>query len=86
MPNRLMASDNEHCFLTKISRAAWYLQWIPSKLHPVTNSEIEWQKFDVSMHGYICCDLFLNLQTLLAIDCHLHLPDLVMDKTLTPSA
>ena len=53
MPNCLMASVNEHCFPTIISRTAWYLWWIPCKLDPVINSEIQWEKFSISIDRYL---------------------------------
>lgn len=78
MPKRLMASDNEQFFFTRISRTAWYLSWIPCMLDPVTNSEIKRQKFDISIQGYLPSSFLVLMETLIAndghFDCHLYLP------------
>ena len=70
-----MASVNEHCFFTKISRTALYLRWIPSKLDPVINSEIGRQKLNINTHGHICRRPFSDYAIDCHFDCHLYLHD-----------
>ena len=78
MLNCLMASVKEHWLLTKMSRTAWYLSCIPCKLELVTNSEIERQKSDISLHGYLTSSFFLSerlclLWSIILIVIYIHL-------------